>query len=134
MVNLVYCPTDLLFFDISLSYYFINLNLSMICSLFSGDIYIFLQVYLFCLKPLLKYFCAFGTFVILLAFLLPIKSPVASAVFWIAFFEAVSSAYVADCLAWSRNFWLYLLLKFLIIFWLIFYVYLPIFSAKDKNP
>ena len=37
--------------------------------------------------------------------LLPIKSPVASADFWI--FEVVLSASVADGLAWSRGFWLY---------------------------
>ena len=73
----------------------------------------------------------FETFVNLSAILLPIKSPVASAVFWIALFEAVLSASVADCLAWSRSFWFYLLLKFLLIFLPIF---LPIFLAKDKNP
>ena len=35
-------------------------------------------------------------FVILLVILLPIKSPVVSAVFWIALFEAVLCGYVAD--------------------------------------
>ena len=40
----------------------------------------------------------FETLVILSAILFPIKSPVASAVFLIALFEAVSSASVADCL------------------------------------
>ena len=40
------------------------------------------------------------TFVILSAILLPIKSPVAPAVFWIALFEAVLHASVADFLAW----------------------------------
>ena len=61
------------------------------------------------------------TFVILLAILLPIKS----AIFWIALFEVVLSASAAtlvahgaaDCLAWSRSFWFYLLLKFLHIFY-----------------
>ena len=38
----------------------------------------------------------FWIFVILLAILLPIKSPVASAVFWTALFEKVLSAYVTD--------------------------------------
>ena len=41
----------------------------------------------------------FDTFVILSAILLPIKSPFASAVFWIALFETVLIASVADCLA-----------------------------------
>ena len=45
----------------------------------------------------------FEAFVILLAILLPIKSPSASAIFWIALFEAVLGASVADCLAWSIN-------------------------------
>ena len=35
---------------------------------------------------------------------IPTKPPVASAVFWIAFFEAVLSGSVADCLAWSRSY------------------------------
>ena len=48
-------------------------------------------------------------FLILLNFIakLPIKSPDGSAVFWIAFFKAVLNASVADCFAWSRDFWLY---------------------------
>ena len=53
------------------------------------------------------FFLNFETFVILLAILLPIKSLVAYAVFWIALFEAVLNALVADCSAWSRRFWLY---------------------------
>ena len=39
--------------------------------------------------------------------LLPIKISVASAVFLIALFEAVLNSSVADCLAWSRGFWLF---------------------------
>ena len=46
----------------------------------------------------------FETLVILWAILLPIKSPVASAVFWIAPFEAVFIASVLDFLALSRSF------------------------------
>ena len=63
------------------------------------------------------------TFVILSTILLPTKSPVASAVFWITLFEAVFIASVVDFLAVSISFWLYLLLKFLLIF-----------LAKEKNP
>ena len=44
---------------------------------------------------------SFEALVILSAVLFPIKSPIASAVFWIAPFEAVLSASVAECLAWS---------------------------------
>ena len=54
----------------------------------------------------------FETFAILSAISFSIKSPVASAVFSITFFEAALSASVADCLAWSRSFCLYLLLKY----------------------
>ena len=60
-------------------------------------------------------------FVISLAILLQMKSPVASAVFWITLFEAVLNASVADFLAWSRGFWLHLPIKFLLIFLPIFY-------------
>ena len=49
--------------------------------------------------------------VILPAILLPIKSPVASAAFWIALFDAVFIASVVDFLALSRSIWPYLLLK-----------------------
>ena len=56
MVDLLYCLTNLLFFDIPLFYYF-NLSSSIITCLFSAD-----------------------TFVILLAKLLLTRSPVASAV------------------------------------------------------
>ena len=45
----------------------------------------------------------FETLVILSAILLPIKSPVASAVSWIAPFEAAFIASVVDLLALSRS-------------------------------
>ena len=44
---------------------------------------------------------------ILSANLLPIKSPVASAVFLISLFEAVFFASVVDFLSLSRSFWLH---------------------------
>ena len=58
----------------------------------------------------------FETLVILSAVLLPIESPVASAVFWIALFDALFIASAVDFLALSTSFWLYLLLKFLPMF------------------
>ena len=42
MVDLTYCLINVLFFDIPLSYYYTNLNSSLICRLFSGSIYLFL--------------------------------------------------------------------------------------------
>ena len=52
-----------------------------------------------------------------LAILLPIKSAAAFAIFWLALFEAVLSVSVADCLAWSKSFWLHLPLKLSFIFY-----------------
>ena len=68
-------------------------------------------------------FADFFETLILSAVLLPIKSQVASAVFWIALFDAVFVASVVDFLALSRSFGPYLMLKCV-----------PMFLAKDKNP
>ena len=65
------------------------------------------------------------------AILLPIKSTVASAVFWITLFEEVLNASAADYVAWSRRFWLYLSFTYLLI---ILQISLPILLAKDENP
>ena len=97
----MYCPINLLFFDIPLLYYYINFRSSVIFCLSSGDYlslgislsYLFVNVY-----ELLCCGC-FETPVILLAILLPIKSPVASAIFLITLLEVVLSVSVADCLA-----------------------------------
>ena len=117
MADLLYHLICLLFFDIPLlyyMYYYINLISSTIFYLFSEDIHLSLSISSFVFE-------LFGgevleTFVILSATLFPIKPPVPSAFFWIVLFEAISSASVADFLAWSRSFWLYLLLKFLFMF------------------
>ena len=86
---------------------------------FLGDMYISLGITLFVCKVVIvsKTFCN-EVFVILSEILLQIKSPFSSAVFWNTLFKAS----VADFLALSRRFWLYLPLMLL-----------PIFSAKDKN-
>ena len=44
MIDLVYCPADLLFFDIPSLYYYINLNPSITCCLSFGDGYISFRV------------------------------------------------------------------------------------------
>ena len=116
MVYFVCCLTSL-FIDIPLFYY-INLRSSIILWLCSEDIclslYISLSIPVFSSSFATGLFCGevLETFLILSAILLSIKSPVASAVFWIALFEAVLNASIADGLAWSGSFWLYLLLKF----------------------
>ena len=71
---------NLLFFGIPLLYYYINLNSSIICCLSCGDRYLSFGILL------LASFGGnsldfFDTLVILSAILLPIKSPVYSAVF-----------------------------------------------------
>ena len=125
MVDLMHCLTNSLFFAIPLLYYCTSLNSSIICCLFSGDMYISFGV---SDSSLTSLFCErvedfVETLVILSAILLTIKSPVASAVFWIAVFEAVFIASVVDFFFLLRNFWPYLLLNCV-----------PMFFAKEKNP
>ena len=80
MVDFMYSLTSLLFFDIPL-YYYINLRSSIISCLSSGDTYLSLGISLSCSFVTLSevVYCEFfKTFVILLAILLTVKSPVAS--------------------------------------------------------
>ena len=105
----------------------IDLRLSIILCLSSSDIYLYLDNSLsFLVVTVSDLFCCgfFWAFVILLAILLPIKSPAVSAVFWIALFETGLNASAAGCLAWSRNFWLYSPLRFYLYFYQYFYPYL----------
>ena len=104
MVNLVYYLTHLLFFGISLLYYYIILRSLILFRLSSGDMYIFLAISLSCsilsvsFRTVSELICdePLETFVILLLYnlanastiLFPIRSPVSSAVFWIAIFES----------------------------------------------
>ena len=83
MVDLVYCLTSLLFFDIPL-YYYINVRSSIIFYLFCGDIYVCLGISVL-LSTISELFCAqfLESFVILWEMLLPSKS---LAVFWICCF------------------------------------------------
>ena len=71
----------------------------MICCLFSGDAYLFVWVVISTSSSLSRDSFVdflFETLAILSAISLPIKSPVASAVFWIALFEAVFIASIVD--------------------------------------
>ena len=120
-------------YSIIIYYYYITLISSIVFCLCSGPIYLSLCFSLSCSIFFSELFCgeAFQTLENLSAILFPIKSPVLSAVFWIAPFEAILSTYVADCFAWSRSFRLYLIFKFLFVFLPIFP---PLFLAKGKNP
>ena len=86
MVDFMYRLTSLLFFEILLCY--INVRSSAIFSLFFGDIYLSLGIFVL-LSTASKVFCGkfLKAFVILLTILLSIKSSVASAVFWFAFLK-----------------------------------------------
>ena len=91
----MYILASLLFFDVPLLYYYTNLNSSIICYLFFGDIYLSSTI---SISSLASLFCECSSledfleiFVILSAILLPIKSAVASAVF-----ETVFIAFVID--------------------------------------
>ena len=90
MDDLVCYLTNLLFFDILLLDYYINLRSIVLC-LFSEDISLSLGICLSCsIVTVSELFLGeiLEAFLILLAILLPLKSPVASAVFWISIFVA----------------------------------------------
>ena len=98
----MHCLPNFLFFDILFLYCYSNFNWSIICFLFSGDMYLYFGASI-------SSFCnslgeVFETLVNLSAIVLPIKSRVASDVFWIALLEAVFIATVIDFLAQSRGF------------------------------
>ena len=76
--------TNLSFFGIPLLCYYINLRSSIIFCFYSGDINLSLGIYLSCpfvTVSELFYGKVFETLVTLLALLLPVKSPAASAIF-----------------------------------------------------
>ena len=109
MVYLMPRLTNLLFFGIPLFYCYTNLNLSIICFLFSGDMYLFLGVALFTPTSVslfcdlfADFFCS--TCYLISNFIIPIESPVASVVFWIALFDADFIASVVIFLVLSRSF------------------------------
>ena len=95
MVDLMYSLTNLIYFNILLLYYYINLISSIIYCLSSGEIYILLGI-------LLSVFCE--AFAILSEILLTIKSPVTYDVFCIDLFEATFNASLLEFLALSRSF------------------------------
>ena len=81
----MHCLTNSLFFDIPLLYFYTSLNSSIICCLFAGDMYLSFGA---SDSSLASLFCGFlETLVILSAILLPIKSPVTSAIFRLLFLK-----------------------------------------------
>ena len=95
MADLTFCLTNLIFQYSILFRIYANLNLSIICRIFSGDIYISFGIYISVLASS-KLFCegffewnSFEAPVSLSVILLPIKPPVATAVSRTAYFGAV---------------------------------------------
>ena len=111
--------TFIIFWYSSLITYYINLRLSIICCLFSDDIY-------FSVGTSVEFFsvceAVFGALreavlSVLSAFLLPIKSSVSSAVFGLIVWSS------SECisLAQGKSFWLY------------FYICCYLYFQKDRN-
>ena len=101
----MYFLTILLFCDISILNYYIKLRLSVTFCLSSGDTWLSLGISSsFVTVYELFWGEVFETFVILSAIFLPIKLPVASAVFLIVLYKAVLNASAANFLEWSRRF------------------------------
>ena len=99
-------------YQYSMTFFGTKRNSSIICFLSSGDMYHFLGAAVSTSSSVSLFCEVFGDFfferlVILSAILSSVKSPVASAVFWIALFKEVFIASVVDCLALSRSFLTY---------------------------
>ena len=105
--------------------YYFNLRSSIILWLSSGDIYFYLSIS-FSFVSKLFFWWRIWLLQFYQQFYFQLNHRLLL-LFWIAPFEAVFSASVADHLA---SFWLYLLLEYLLIFLPIF---LPMFLAKEKD-
>ena len=93
---MAYFPTNLKIFDVILLSYYINLRSSLILCPSSGDIYLSLGISSSCsFVAASEWFCC-DFLKIKSTILLPNKSPIVSAAFWIARFEAVLSASMAN--------------------------------------
>ena len=96
--------TNLLFFDIPLLYYYINLNSSIFFCLSCGDIYLSFGISLLSAFECGSLAGFFKIIVIISAIKLSTRSPRASAVSWIALLPAIFNASAADFLAVSTSF------------------------------
>ena len=98
----------LIIFDIQLLYYYIKYQIVNNFLSFFWYLYLSLGISLsFSFVIISELFCCeffLNLFNSINNSLIPIKSPVAPAVFWIALFEGVLSASVADSLVWSTSF------------------------------
>ena len=108
MVDLIHRLTNLLFFDIPLLYCYTNLNSSTIC-LSSGDMCLLFgtSVLLFCNLFGDFFECNFVETLVILSPICYQLNHQLPLLFWIAFFEAVFIASIADFFALSRSFQLF---------------------------
>ena len=121
MVDLIYYLTNLLFFDILLLYYYVNVRVSIVFLLFLR--YIAFCRYFFIMLSIC-YFIYNCFWIILWRSLWGVSNFISDFIsnqitrclccFWITLFEAILSASVRDCLTWPRSFFRYSLLRFFI--------------------
>ena len=131
MVDLVHCLKNLLFFF----YYSILRSLIICCLFFWRYIYFFFIVFLYQILHFLFQFQLFLNyfvviFFILLQFYYHSNHQLLLLFFELLFLNQFSSGSAADFLVWSIIFWLQLVLKFLLVFSPMLFIFLP----KDKNP
>ena len=120
----------LLLFGIPFLYYYINNRSSIIFCLFSRDIYLSLGISLsWSFVTVSELFCYnfFEDSVILLKILLPAKSPVFSATFWVALFVLLCYKLLSMIKTFQAVFTNY-------VFTYILPIFSPIFLSNDKNP
>ena len=118
MVDSMYCPTDLVFFGISLilGYQWFSVFVLEVYAFFW---YFFIKCYIFCftfnyLWNILRW--TSWDFYNFISTFIANQITSCSCCFFNCSFEAVISASVADCLEWLRSLWLNFPLKFLPIF------------------
>ena len=130
MADLVYCLSNLLFFDIPLLYYYNNFRSAIIFCLPPGDMYLSFLSCLFATAS--ELFCCefFETFVIFFSNFITNQITSYFCCFLNYSFWTSLSTSAADCLVWSRSFWLYLPSKFLLTFLPIFF---PIYFLVELN-
>ena len=120
----------LLLFGIPFLYYYINNRSSIIFCLFSRDIYLSLGISSSCsFLTASELFCDedFEALVILSKILLPAKSPVFSATFWVALFVLLCYKLLSMIKTFQAVFTNY-------VFTYILPIFSPIFLSNDKNP
>ena len=117
MVDLIHCLTNVLFFNVPLLYCYTNFNLSIICCLYFGDIYLFCGTFV---SPFFSSLRDCETLVILSAIFYQLNHRLLlllNCSFWSSFYRICCRFFSA-----IKNFWPYLLIEFL-----------PVFCKRQKS-